>query len=123
MRIMLGVFCSSGVLSGESAPFTKYAPGNQRNQRTAPAGGENPQGFHPYVKLLPVLAERAAAWQAEHPLTAEGPCRGRKPAGFSSLREASPHSGRKSSGMAGRAPPYGGGSLRGAKTRRVFIPT
>ncbi|MDR1229961.1 MAG: hypothetical protein LBK61_01025 [Spirochaetaceae bacterium] len=41
----------------------------------APAGGVNPQGFHPFfshsfVKPLPVLAERAAAWQAEHPLTA-----------------------------------------------------
>ncbi|MDR1232323.1 MAG: hypothetical protein LBK61_13095, partial [Spirochaetaceae bacterium] len=34
--------------------------------RTAPAGGENPQGFHP------------------------GPCRGRKPAGFSSRCESFP---------------------------------
>ncbi|MDR1231129.1 MAG: hypothetical protein LBK61_06990 [Spirochaetaceae bacterium] len=33
-----------------------------------------------------------------------------------------PNSGRKNSGMAGRAPPYGGVPLRGAKTRRVFIP-
>ncbi|MDR1232314.1 MAG: hypothetical protein LBK61_13050 [Spirochaetaceae bacterium] len=26
-----------------------------------PAGGENPQGFHPFVKPLPVLAGRSAA--------------------------------------------------------------
>ncbi|MDR1230295.1 MAG: hypothetical protein LBK61_02715 [Spirochaetaceae bacterium] len=55
-----------------------------------PAGGENPQGFHPcfshpFVKPIPVLAEGIAAWQAEHPLRAECPCGGRKPAGFSSL--------------------------------------
>ncbi|MDR1230133.1 MAG: hypothetical protein LBK61_01905, partial [Spirochaetaceae bacterium] len=40
-----------------------------------PAGGENPQGFHPffshpYVKPLPVLVEGTAAWQSEHPLAA-----------------------------------------------------
>ncbi|MDR1231042.1 MAG: hypothetical protein LBK61_06550 [Spirochaetaceae bacterium] len=48
-----------------------------------PAGGENPQGFHPFVKPLPVLAGRAAAWQG-------APAGGENPAGFSSLREASP---------------------------------
>ncbi|MDR1232278.1 MAG: hypothetical protein LBK61_12870 [Spirochaetaceae bacterium] len=30
-------------------------------KRGAPAGGENPRGFHPIVEPLPVLAERAAA--------------------------------------------------------------
>jgi hypothetical protein len=55
------------------------------------------------------------------------PCRGRKPAGFSSLceacplREAFPHSGRKSSGMAGRIPSCGV-PLRGAKTQPGFHP-
>ncbi|MDR1231500.1 MAG: hypothetical protein LBK61_08885 [Spirochaetaceae bacterium] len=56
-----------------------------------PAGGVNPQGFHPFFS---------------HPIV--------KPL---------PRSGRKNSGMAGRIPPYDGGSLPGAKTRRVFIPS
>ncbi|MDR1232188.1 MAG: hypothetical protein LBK61_12420 [Spirochaetaceae bacterium] len=40
------------------------------NPRGAPAGGENPLGFHPVEESLPVLVEKAAAWQAEHPLRA-----------------------------------------------------
>ncbi|MDR1231581.1 MAG: hypothetical protein LBK61_09295 [Spirochaetaceae bacterium] len=60
------------------------APPLQSLARSAPARGENPQGFHPffshsYVKPLPVLAERAAAWQAEHPLTADCPAGGENP--------------------------------------------
>ncbi|MDR1229772.1 MAG: hypothetical protein LBK61_00055 [Spirochaetaceae bacterium] len=51
-----------------------------------------------------------------------GPCRGRKPVGFSSLCEASPRSGRKSSGMAGRIPPCGGcASPSGAQCRRMAV--
>ncbi|MDR1231038.1 MAG: hypothetical protein LBK61_06530 [Spirochaetaceae bacterium] len=50
------------------------------------------------------------------------PCRGRKPSGFSSYRKAYPHSGRKSSGMAGRAPPYGGcASPSGAQCRHKGV--
>ncbi|MDR1232580.1 MAG: hypothetical protein LBK61_14410 [Spirochaetaceae bacterium] len=51
-----------------------------------PCGGENPAGFHPcfshpFVKPLPILAERAAGWQSEHPLTAAVlPLRGRNAA-------------------------------------------
>ncbi|MDR1231287.1 MAG: hypothetical protein LBK61_07795 [Spirochaetaceae bacterium] len=43
------------------------------------------------------------------------PLRGRKPAGFSSYRGTFPRSGRKNSGMAGRAPPYDGLPCRGRK--------
>ncbi|MDR1230373.1 MAG: hypothetical protein LBK61_03105 [Spirochaetaceae bacterium] len=58
-------------------------------------GGENPQGFHPFfshpcVESLPGLVERAAAWQAEHPLTAAVlPLRARNAAvrGCSACRE------------------------------------
>ncbi|MDR1232305.1 MAG: hypothetical protein LBK61_13005 [Spirochaetaceae bacterium] len=50
------------------------------------------------------------------------PCGGRKPAGFSSLREASSRSGRRNSGMAGRAPPYGGCAYpSGAQCRRKGV--
>ncbi|MDR1232577.1 MAG: hypothetical protein LBK61_14395 [Spirochaetaceae bacterium] len=46
--------------------------------RSAPAGGENPAGFSsllsscPRFALIPspILVERTAAWQAEHPLMA-----------------------------------------------------
>ncbi|MDR1231441.1 MAG: hypothetical protein LBK61_08575 [Spirochaetaceae bacterium] len=88
-----------------------------------PAGGENPRWvFIPAWNLSPVLAERAAAWQAEHPLMAECPAGRRKPAWFSSLRGTSPRSGRKSSGMAGRAPPHGGcASPSGAQCRHKGV--
>ncbi|MDR1230096.1 MAG: hypothetical protein LBK61_01705 [Spirochaetaceae bacterium] len=53
--------------------------------RNAPAGGENPAGFHPFVKTLP-------------------------------------NSGRKSSGMAGISPPYGGCAYpAGAQCRRKGV--
>ncbi|MDR1229845.1 MAG: hypothetical protein LBK61_00425 [Spirochaetaceae bacterium] len=55
------------------------------NLRTAPAGGENPQGFHPCFRSIP-------------------------------------NSGRKSSGMADRAPPYGGcASPSGAQCRHKGV--
>ncbi|MDR1231967.1 MAG: hypothetical protein LBK61_11290 [Spirochaetaceae bacterium] len=57
------------------------------------------------MKPLPVLAERAAAWQAEHPLMAECPAGGVNPQGFHPFVEPIPDFGRKNSGMADRAPP------------------
>jgi hypothetical protein len=29
-------------------------------RRSAPAGGENPLGFHPFVNFIPILAEESA---------------------------------------------------------------
>ncbi|MDR1232100.1 MAG: hypothetical protein LBK61_11975 [Spirochaetaceae bacterium] len=36
--------------------------------RSAPAGSENPQGFHPFAQLSPILAEIAAAGRQNTPL-------------------------------------------------------
>ncbi|MDR1231072.1 MAG: hypothetical protein LBK61_06700, partial [Spirochaetaceae bacterium] len=82
---------------------------------------------HPFVKPLPVLAERAAAWQAEHPLTADCPAGGENPQGFHPFFshpfvKPLPNSDRRSSGMAVRAPPYGGcASPSGAQCRRKGV--
>ncbi|MDR1230972.1 MAG: hypothetical protein LBK61_06175 [Spirochaetaceae bacterium] len=72
----------------------------------APAGSENPAGFHPIamliVKPIPILAEESAGFH---------PC-------FNPI----PNSGRNSSGMAVRAPPYGGcASPSGAQCRRKGV--
>ncbi|MDR1229818.1 MAG: hypothetical protein LBK61_00285, partial [Spirochaetaceae bacterium] len=74
----------------------------QRHDRSAPAGSENPQGFHPFVESIPVLA-------------------GNQP-GFHPCFNPIPNSGRRNSGMAGRAPPYGGcASPSGAQCRRKGV--
>jgi hypothetical protein len=60
-------------------------PGSGRESagwQTAPAGGENPTGFHPFLKPIPVLAGNQRL--------AECPCRGRKRRAFSSLCETYP---------------------------------
>ncbi|MDR1230396.1 MAG: hypothetical protein LBK61_03220 [Spirochaetaceae bacterium] len=42
------------------------------------------------MKPLPVLVERAAAWQSEHPLTADCPAGGENPQGFHPFAKPSP---------------------------------
>ncbi|MDR1230782.1 MAG: hypothetical protein LBK61_05215 [Spirochaetaceae bacterium] len=92
-----------------------------------PAGGENPQGFHPCVshpcvKPIPDSGRKSSGMAGRASLVAECPCRGRKLAGVSSLRGTSPRSGRKSSGMAGISPPYGGcASPAGAQCRHKGV--
>ncbi|MDR1230849.1 MAG: hypothetical protein LBK61_05555 [Spirochaetaceae bacterium] len=97
----------------------------------APAGGENPQGFHPFAK--PSRLESYPNSGRRNSGRQECPCGERKPAGFSSLCESYPlgfhpcfcpipYSGRRNSGMAGRAPPYGGcASPSGAQCRHKGV--
>ncbi|MDR1231080.1 MAG: hypothetical protein LBK61_06740 [Spirochaetaceae bacterium] len=51
------------------------------------------------------------------------PCRGRKPAGFSSLCETHPQFWSKEQRQGRQNTPLRRSALPGAKTRRVFIPS
>ncbi|MDR1231200.1 MAG: hypothetical protein LBK61_07350, partial [Spirochaetaceae bacterium] len=96
-------------------------------------GAKTQPGFHPFanhfrLESYPDSGRGISGRQAEYPLMAEGPCRGRKPAGFSSLYETYPRCETypqfwsKEQRQAGRIPSCGGcASPSGAQCRRMTV--
>ncbi|MDR1230309.1 MAG: hypothetical protein LBK61_02785 [Spirochaetaceae bacterium] len=114
----------SSIKKGEAAATMLPTPRSSPLAADCPAGGENPQGFHPFVNLSPILAgnQRSA------------PAGGENPAGFSSLCESHipdakhipdanlPLFWPRNRRQAGRIPPYGGcASPSGAQCRHKGV--
>ncbi|MDR1232058.1 MAG: hypothetical protein LBK61_11760 [Spirochaetaceae bacterium] len=91
-----------------------YDENSVKQSRSAPAGGENPSGFHPFVKPFPDSCRESAVGRS-------APAGSENPLGFHPFVKPFPNSCRESAGT-GRIPSCGGcASPAGAQCRRMTV--